>query len=90
MTFVGIWACQRRELQPITFGLGGSSTTTNGAASQSAGNVLPSSQPDPDVEDLESGQQSAGVSRGRGRGRNRDGGGDYEMVAMKDAEEGVV
>lgn len=99
MTFVGIWACQRRELQPITFGLGGGSsntttgsgTTANGTASQSAGDGPPSSRPNPDVNDPESGQQQLpGISRGRGRGRNRDGGGDYEMVPMKDVEEEAV
>lgn len=29
-------------------------------------------------------------ARGRGRGRNRDGGGDYEMVEMKEAADEAV
>lgn len=96
MTFGGIWACQRRELQPITFGLGGRSSTTTGgtaansAVSQSGGDGSPSSQPNADMNDPESGKQIPGISRGRGRGRNRDGGGDYEMVLMKDVEEEAV
>jgi protein SYS1 len=32
MTVLGVWACQWRELRPISFGFGGSSGTTNGNA----------------------------------------------------------
>jgi hypothetical protein len=31
MTVLGVWACQWRELRPISFGFGGSSSTTNGS-----------------------------------------------------------
>lgn len=90
MTFVGVWACQRRELQPITFGLGlglgGGSDNNSGDGAAHSGNA---GEPSTDSlaqgeEDLESG--FASLSRGRGRGRNRDGGAEYEMVPMKEAE----
>lgn len=42
MTFLGMWACQHRELQPIAFGgLGGSSNT--GSSSQAADDGQPES-----------------------------------------------
>ncbi|EED23940.1 conserved hypothetical protein [Talaromyces stipitatus ATCC 10500] len=87
MTFVGIWACQRRELAPITFGLGlglggpdqsGSGSGDGGAAAQS--NEIGGSSQQPNSPDLENGMP--GFSRGR-RGRNRE---EYEMVPMKEAE----
>lgn len=84
-TFVGIWACQRRELAPITFGLGlglggpGESTSGGDNAAQTAESGEPR-QPDSLGEDLENGM--LGFSRGR-RGRNRE---EYEMVPMKEAE----
>ena len=57
MTFLGVWACQWRELQPISFGgIGGSS---NGNASG------PSSQP--------AGDDNGESSRGRGRARDLGG-----------------
>jgi hypothetical protein len=87
MTFAGIWACQRRELQPITFGgLIGGGTTSDAAGdpASSSGDGLLSAHSNGQADDPESG--IAEFSRGRGRGRNRDGGGDYEMVSMKDAE----
>jgi len=93
MTFIGIWACQYRELKPISFGgLVGSSSAANTTDSNSQPGD-PSSQ-DPQVGDAnkepESGHQFLSSSRGRGRGRNRDASDDYEMVTMKDVEEGVV
>lgn len=88
MISLGIWACQWRELKPISFGgLGGSSTTGNSANNQS------SSQHGQQNGSAESGDDSqpAGFSRGRGRGRNlRDGAGEYEMVPMKGTEDEAV
>lgn len=87
MTFAGMWACQRRELQPIMFGGligGGANASAANDPASSSGDGLPSSHTDGPGDDPESGL--AGFSRGRGRGRIRDGGGDYEMVSMKDAE----
>lgn len=54
MTFIGVWACQWRELRPINFG-GGS-----GARKQANGSTAPQ-------EDNEVGQSRG---RGRGRGRD--------------------
>ncbi|KAF4305741.1 Integral membrane protein SYS1-related protein [Botryosphaeria dothidea] len=55
MTFLGIWSCQWRELQPINFGGGG-------------GPSRPSKRVDaPD----ESSQEDESTSYGRGRGRGR-------------------
>lgn len=69
MTFLGVWSCQWRELQPINFGGGGGPTRSTRQTANSS----------PHIEE-------EGVSYvGRGRGRGRDGGGDYEMVAMRDA-----
>lgn len=85
MTFVGIWACQRRELAPITFGLGlglgepsESASGSNGVTQ--AAETGESHQPDSLGDDLENGMP--GFSRGR-RGRNRE---EYEMVPVKEVE----
>lgn len=85
MTFVGIWACQRRELAPITFGLGLglgslSESASNGDGAVQSAEMGESQQPDSLGDDLENGMP--GFSRGR-RGRNRE---EYEMVPMKEAE----
>ena len=83
MTFVGIWACQRRELAPITFGLGlgladpSESAAGSDGATQAAQSGE-SQPPDSLGDDLENGMP--GFSRGR-RGRNRE---EYEMVPMKE------
>jgi protein SYS1 len=86
MTFTGIWACQRRELAPITFGLGlglggGAGEGGSGESSTPAESSTAHSDAQGD-EDLESGLP--GFSRGRGRGRNRDGGGEFEMEPLKE------
>jgi ABC-type nickel/cobalt efflux system permease component RcnA len=71
MTSLGVWACQYRELRPISFGGVGSRQTN---ANNNGGDE----------------ENQDGFAMGRGRGRNRDGGGNYEMVAMKEgADEGV-
>ncbi|PYI25524.1 hypothetical protein BP00DRAFT_490845 [Aspergillus indologenus CBS 114.80] len=72
MTFLGIWACRWRELQPISFGgMSGSNNTGRAAGG--------SSQPQADGAD-----ESFSLSRGRGRGRNLpDGGDEYEMGLLK-------
>ncbi|KAL1854246.1 hypothetical protein Plec18170_005010 [Paecilomyces lecythidis] len=82
MTFLGIWACQWRELKPISFGgLGGSTGNTNQQSSSQNGQQNGSAESGDD-------SQLAGFSRGRGRGRNlRDGAGEYEMVDMKETED---
>ncbi|KAH9208575.1 integral membrane protein S linking to the trans Golgi network-domain-containing protein [Leptodontidium sp. 2 PMI_412] len=67
MTALGVWACQWRELRPITFG---------GSAAQTATNDLPTTGEG-------AGDEEMGYGRGRGRGRGRDGAGEYEMVGMK-------
>lgn len=71
MTFGGIWACQWRELQPLAFGGSGKGDASSSAA---MGGHL---------EEGTSKIDSA-VSRILGRGRNADGGGNYEMVRMRD------
>jgi hypothetical protein len=74
MTFLGMWACQRRELEPISFGGlgGGSSSSQAGSSSQpSAGD----------------GQQESSFGRGRGRERSLQ---EYELDDMKHAGERAV
>lgn len=94
MTFAGIWACQKRELQPITFGLDlGSSNTNSHSTSRSrtedssAGNATTAQEGN---DDPESGLLS-GTSRGRGRGRNRESGSEYyEMGPVKKESEAMA
>jgi protein SYS1 len=70
MISLGVWACQYRELRPISFGMGG--TANAGAEARKEDE----SQGEPKME---------GHARGgRGRGRNRDEGPSYEMVAVKE------
>ncbi|KAM5438525.1 Integral membrane protein of the Golgi [Microsporum ferrugineum] len=73
MTFLGIWACQWRELRPIAFG-----GQPNSSARQ------PQSQATD--ADIESGIDLENMSRGRGRGRGRDGGGDYAEIDSKEVK----
>ncbi|GKZ75739.1 integral membrane protein of the Golgi [Aspergillus niger] len=80
MTFLGIWACRWRELQPISFGgIGGGSSSGGGISAGASGGGEAQSGAD--------GEESFSLSRGRGRGRGlRDsssGGDEYEMVEMK-------
>lgn len=70
MTSLGVYSCRWRELRPINFG-------GTAAAGSSAGNGGEGSA------GQDGGDEEAGFGRGRGRGRGRDGGGEYEMVAMK-------
>lgn len=70
---LGVWGSQYRELRPMFFG--GGRTTTN--AHDGAG---PSQNGGPAEG---AGDEEEGFSRGRGRGRGRDGAGEYEMVRMK-------
>lgn len=89
-TVLGMWACQWRELRPMSFGgrtNGDGSTGANGdAAATAAGD---NSAPEPGILASEHGNENGGdgdleqgYSRGRGRGRGRDGGGEYEMVRI--------
>jgi hypothetical protein len=71
MIFLGMWACQWRELRPITFGGGSVSRAKETPA-----------LPNENGDNEERGFMSI-LGRGRGRGRERDGAGDYEMVAME-------
>jgi len=84
MNFLGIWACQWRELRPINFGGGGGATRsrqtnpgTNGNANGTVGGGSGEGGQDGEV----------GFGRGRGRGRGRDGAGEYEMVTIKEGDE---
>lgn len=79
MTFLGIWACRWRELQPISFGgIGGGSSNSGTSAGASGGGEAQSGAGE---------EESFSLSRGRGRGRGlRDSssaGDEYEMVEMK-------
>ena len=74
MTFLGIWSCQWRELRPINFG--GGNGATSASIENSNGDVM-------DPEDV-------GYGRGKGRRKGRDGGGEYEMVGMKENDDGNV
>jgi len=76
MTSMGIWACQWRELRPMTFG---------------KPKETPALPPE-GGEDMEEEEESMGFGRGRGRGKGkgRDGAGHYEMVRMREgADENV-
>ncbi|PGH21576.1 hypothetical protein AJ80_03136 [Polytolypa hystricis UAMH7299] len=75
MIFLGMWACQWRELRPIIFG---------GASNQSSAGQIQS------TTDEEADGDLAGYSRGRGRGRNRDVGPEYEMVGLKESVDDPV
>jgi protein SYS1 len=87
MTFGGMWACQYRELQPITFGLGA------GSGGGTSDPTLPLTAENEDLESGTSGthgEAAAGqdpstpwFSRGRGRKRNRD---DFEMTTVKSSD----
>ncbi|KKK21213.1 hypothetical protein ARAM_003989 [Aspergillus rambellii] len=70
MTFLGVWACQWRELRPISFG----SLTVSGNATQTSNAVFPSR--------VEEHSEPFLSGRSRGRGRNVDGG-EYEMTDIK-------
>ena len=74
MTSLGVWACQWRELRPISFG--GAARSTTSTKTQ-------------DASDETAGEDDVGFARGRGRGRGRDGSGGYEMVGM-DHQDGNV
>ncbi|KAK2751719.1 hypothetical protein FQN55_009160 [Onygenales sp. PD_40] len=71
MTFLGMWACQWRELRPITFGGSNQAGGSSAGADEEAGGA----------------GGFLGFTRGRGRFRSRDGDADYEMVAMKEREQ---
>ncbi|OCL08428.1 hypothetical protein AOQ84DRAFT_340375 [Glonium stellatum] len=75
MTFLGMWACQWRELRPINFGGGGGPSRSARQGDRAAEAVQ--------------GDESAGYGRGRGRGRGRDGAGEYEMVGMAEGDRNV-
>ncbi|KAK2763789.1 hypothetical protein FQN54_009406 [Arachnomyces sp. PD_36] len=83
MTFLGIWACQWRELRPISFGgnAGAVDGNVNGQAEESGGGGGGGDTGN---------DETPSISRGRGRGRNRDGGGEYEMVGMKEVPNETV
>lgn len=75
MTALGMWACQWRELKPLSFGAGGSSKGKERATDGPSNGQLP------EVEDGE------GYVMGGGRGgRGRDGAGAYEMVGLAPKE----
>jgi hypothetical protein len=74
MTSLGIYACQWRELRPMSFG-----------KQKDTG-----SQPSEGDRDEDEVAESAGIGRGRARDTRNDGGREYEMVSMKDETEGNV
>ena len=69
MTFLGMWACQWRELRPISFG---------GSSNQAS-----SSQTHASEGDAEAGIGLENLSRG-GRGQKGDDGEDYNSLAVKE------
>lgn len=71
MTFLGMWACQWRELQPISFG--GSSAASQQQGSSGSGDTSQQGQGQNDGDDLS-------FSRGRGRGGRRE---EYEMGLLR-------
>ena len=66
MTFLGVWACQWRELKPIQFGGKGKQRAVGGPSGQISGQT----------------DEEAGFASGDGRGAGKDGSGVYEMVGM--------
>ena len=96
MTFLGMWACQWRELQPISFG----GTSSSSAAQQQQQPPQQGSSSDPLLQGQNGGggggdDDLSSFSRGRGRGgrgglRGDGGGGEYEMGVMKGVGEQAV
>ncbi|PGH36055.1 hypothetical protein GX50_01067 [[Emmonsia] crescens] len=82
MIFLGMWACQWKELQPIVFG--GSAANASSSGGGNNGTNRSGDDTTGDGDDAGGGGGIFGFSRGRGRGRNRDSGGTYEMVGMKE------
>ena len=78
MTALAMYACQWRELRPITFGGSAAATAGTGTGNETGGS---SAAPTEEV-----GDEEMGYGR-RGRGRGRDGAGEYEMVAMPSKDE---
>lgn len=74
MFFGGVWACQWRELRPMSFGGQGGGSKT-GAAGRVGGDIEGGGGGDGEGEGYEMGA--------RNQGRGRDGGGLYEMVGMR-------
>lgn len=69
------WGCRYRQLQPISFGGNGASSSGAGGSSEENGVAGESGVGARDEEE-------GGFTRGRGRGRGRDGAGEYEMVNL--------
>lgn len=88
MVFLGMWACQWRELQPISFGGigGGGSSSTTASSSEAQQQQQEQQQQASDPQEAGMGENLSSASRGRGRSRGlfREGGGEYyEMGNMK-------
>ncbi|KAF2157728.1 hypothetical protein K461DRAFT_219281 [Myriangium duriaei CBS 260.36] len=75
MTFLGMWACQWRELKPIAFGGRGRNADT---ATNANGSAAPA---------VEHGEGFPVENSGRSGGR--DAGGVYEMIGMRPKDEAV-
>lgn len=81
-----MWACQWRELRPISFGGGGSG--------RKEGRVVKREDAGNEGEREDNGkvpgdEETGWWGRGRGRGRGRDPGGgrdEYEMVGLSEGE----
>ena len=97
MTFLGMWACQWRELQPISFG---GTSSSSAAQQQQQQPPQQGSSSDPLLQGQNGGggggdDDLSSFSRGRGRGgrgglRGDGGGGEYEMGVMKGVGEQAV
>lgn len=95
MTFLGMWACQWRELQPISFGGTSSSSAQQQSQQQQQqqqGSSSDTSRQGQSGGDGDGDSDLSSFSRGRGRGGRgglRDGG-EYEMGHMKGVGEQAV
>lgn len=91
---LGTWGCRYRELQPITFGGGGASTGNDGRSPARADSSIGQAGgrnslagPSSNITAPITGDEEQGFVRGGRRGRGRDGGGEYEMAALKPGED---
>ena len=78
MTSLGVWSCRWRELKPISFGGNVGASSSDQQSSSGNGTVTGG------------GSGGSWFGRGRGQSNGRDGGGEYEMVGMKEGSEDAV
>ncbi|RMZ89670.1 hypothetical protein DV736_g3099, partial [Chaetothyriales sp. CBS 134916] len=82
MVFLGVWACRYREMQPISFGLGGAGKKTGTATTGGDGGGG-------NANEAAITEANDHIRGGRGSGRHQGPGPSYEMVAVKEADENV-